>query len=216
MFIDRSDAGRRLAQELISYGDKDAVIFAIPRGGVPVALEVADNLKAPLDMVIVQKIPIPSQPASGFGAITEDGTLILNEPLLKILNLSQIQIDKQVNHVRMEIIRKSMVYRRKLQPNPVKGRITIIVDDGLSSGYTMLAAIQSLRKRKASKVLVAVPVASETAYSMVESVADEIFCLEIDRAKEFVLASFYQNWNTMNDEQVNQFLDIWRARNSAV
>jgi len=119
MFIDRSDAGRRLAQELISYGDKDAVIFAIPRGGVPVALEVADNLKAPLDMVIVQKIPIPSQPASGFGAITEDGTLILNEPLLKILNLSQIQIDKQVNHVRMEIIRKSMVYRRKLQPNPV-------------------------------------------------------------------------------------------------
>jgi len=80
----------------------------------------------------------------------------------------------------------------------------------------MLAAIQSLRKRKASKVLVAVPVASETAYSMVESVADEIFCLEIDRAKEFVLASFYQNWNTMNDEQVNQFLDIWRARNSAV
>jgi len=216
MFKDRSDAGRRLAQELMSYGDKDAVIFAIPRGGVPVALEVADNLKAPLDMVIVQKIPIPSQPASGFGAITEDGTLILNEPLLKILNLSQIQIDKQVNHVRMEIIRKSMVYRRKLQPNPVKGRITIIVDDGLSSGYTMLAAIQSLRKRKASKVLVAVPVASETAYSMVESVADEIFCLEIDRAKEFVLASFYQNWNTMNDEQVNQFLDIWRARNSAV
>jgi putative phosphoribosyl transferase len=215
-FIDRTDAGRRLAQELMSYRDKDAVVFAIPRGGVPVAIEVADSLKAPLDIVIVRKIPIPSQPESGFGAVTEDGTLILNEPLLKRLNLNQIQIDKQVGQVRMEIIRRSMVYRRKLQPSPVKGRTAIIVDDGLSSGYTMLAAIQSLRKRKAAEVLVAVPVASEAAYNLVESVVNDIFCLEIVRADGFMLAGFYQNWSVMNDEQVNQFLETWRVKNAAV
>jgi putative phosphoribosyl transferase len=216
IFMDRTDAGRRLAQELIAYKDKDAVIFAVPRGGVPVAIEVADRLKAPLDIVIVRKVPIPSQPDTGFGAVTEDGTLILNEPLLKRLNLDQIQIDKQVGQVRMEIIRSSMIYRRKLQPSPVKGRIAIIIDDGLSSGYTMLAAIQSLRKRKASQVLVAVPVAAEAACNLVETAADDIFYLEIVRLEGFVLASFYQNWNVMNDEQVNQFLEAWRVKNAAV
>jgi putative phosphoribosyl transferase len=216
MFIDRTDAGRRLALELTSYKDKDVVVFAIPRGGVPVAMEVADSLKAPLDIVIVGKIPLPSQPEAGFGAVTEDGTLILNNPLLKRLNLSQIQIDKQVGLVRMEIIRRSMVYRRKLQPSPVKGRTAIIVDDGLTSGYTMLAAIQSLRKRKAAKVLVVVPVASEAAYNLVESVVDDLFCLEVSRAEGFVLAGFYQNWNVMNDEQVNQFLEIWHVKDAAV
>jgi putative phosphoribosyl transferase len=216
IFIDRTDAGSRLAQELVSYKNKDVVVFAIPRGGVPVAIEVADSLKAPLDIVIVRKIPIPSQPESGFGALTEDGTLILNEPLLKRLNINPIQKDKQVGQVRMEIIRTSMVYRRKLQPSPVKGRTAIIVDDGLSSGYTMLAAIQSLRKRKAAEVLVAVPVASEAAYNLVESVVDDIFCLDIVRTDGFILAGFYQNWYVMNDEQVNRFLETWRVKNAAV
>jgi putative phosphoribosyl transferase len=213
IFVDRTDAGRRLAQEFASYKYKDTVVFAIPRGGVPVAIEVAETLKAPLDIVIVRKIPIPSQPVAGFGAVTEDGTLILNEPLLKKLSLDQVQIDKQVGQVRMEIIRSSMIYRRKLQPSPVKGRIDIIVDDGLTSGYTMLAAVQSLRKRKAAEVLVAVPVASETAYNLVESVIEDFICLEIVRSDGFVLSSYYHNWNTMNDEQVNQFLEIWRIKN---
>jgi len=145
---------------------------------VPVAIEVADSLKAPLDIVIVRKIPylLSRMPIR---AVTEDGTLILNEPLLKKLNLDQIQIDKQVGQVRMEIIRRSMVYRRKLQPSPVKGRVAIIVDDGLTSGYTMLAAVQSLRKRKAAEVLVAVPVASEAAYKLVEAVVDDLYYLDI-------------------------------------
>lgn len=216
IFKDRADAGRRLAVELMPYKDKNTVVFAIPRGGIPVAIEVASGLKAPLDIVIVRKIPIPYQTEAGFGAITEDGTIVLNEPLLKRLNLSRTIIDEQADEVRNEILRRSLVYRRKLPPSPVKGRAAIIIDDGLASGYTMIAAIRSLRKRKAAEVVVAVPVASADAFNLVEPMADSLICLEVSHSGWFAVASFYRDWYDLNDEEVNRYLEIWRLKKTAV
>jgi putative phosphoribosyl transferase len=213
-FKDRTDAGRRLAEELIAYKDKDAVIFAIPRGGVPVAIEVATRLKASFDIVIVRKIPIPHEPEAGFGAITEDGTQVLNESMVKYLNLTQNEIDEQADMVRNEIMRRSLLYHRKLTPSPVKGKTAIIIDDGLASGYTMIAAIQSLRKRKASKVVVAVPVASGAAFDLVEPKADGLTCLIVARINGFAVASFYQNWYDLDDHAVNLYLESWRLKST--
>jgi putative phosphoribosyl transferase len=210
-FSDRKDAGRRLANELSAYRNKDVVVFAIPRGGVPVAIEVADSLQAPLDIVIVRKIPVPREPEAGYGAVTEDGTLVLNEPLAKRLGLEHSQAEIQAEAVRDEIRRRGMLYRRKILPSPVKGRPVIIVDDGLASGYTMLAAIQSLRHRKAAEVSVAVPVASSSAFDLVKPVVNTLVCLMVARTTRFAVADYYQNWYDLDDEDVSRYLEDWRA-----
>jgi predicted phosphoribosyltransferase len=195
VFQDRAEAGNRLAEQLTDYKGKDVVVFAIPRGGIPVAMEVASALKALLDIVIVRKIPIPSQTEAGFGAITEDGTMVLNEPLLKRLGLEQREIEKQAEGVRNEIMRRSMLYRKKLSPSPVKGKTAIIIDDGLASGYTMIAAIKSLRNRKADKVIMASHM-FRGAYDLVKPMADDLVCLTIARTDWFAVASYYRNGTT--------------------
>ena len=212
VFRDRSDAGKRLAEQLSGYRGRDVVVYAIPRGGVPVAMEIAAGLKASLDIVIVRKVPVPDEPEAGFGAITEDGTLVLNEPMVKRLGLDRDEIENQADAVRAEIMRRSMLYRRKILPSPVKGKTAIIVDDGLASRYTMLAAIRSLRNRKAAEVVVAVPVASRTAFELVKSDVENLVCLIIARTAWFAVAGFYQNWHDLNDEEVSQYLETWRVR----
>jgi putative phosphoribosyl transferase len=209
---DRTDAGRQLAAELSTYRGKSIVVYAIPRGGIPVAIEIATLLNADLDIVIVRKIPIPQQPEAGYGAVTEDGTLVLNKPLMKRLGLNKSQADQQAATVRGEIMRRSMLYRRKITPSPVKGKVAIITDDGLASGYTMLAAIQSLRNRKASEVVAAVPVASESAYNLIKPEVDNLVCLKISRAEWFAVASYYKDWYDLNDEDVFRYLDAWRFK----
>jgi len=213
-FKDRSDAGQRLATELSEYRYQDCVIYAIPRGGIPVAMEVSSELKIPLDIVIVRKIPVPFEPEAGFGAITEDGTMVLNEPMVKRLGLHQNEIESQADSVRAEIIRRSMLYRRKLTPSPVKGKVAIIIDDGLASGYTMIAAIQSLRQRKASQVIVAVPVASGSAYDLVKPRTDNLICLILARIAWFAVASYYHNWYDLTDKDVLDYLEKWRLHSS--
>lgn len=175
---------------------------------------MAARLNTDLDIVIVRKIPIPYQPEAGYGAITEDGTLILNEPLIRRLGIKKSDAEIQATGIRAEIMRRSMIYRRKISPSPVKGKTAIIIDDGLASGYTMLAAIQSLRNRKASEIVVAVPVASETAYNLVRPEVDNLVCLKVDKSEWFAVASFYQNWYDLDDEEVFRYLEKWRTRNS--
>ncbi len=213
-FRDRTDAGRQLAAELSDYRNRDVVVFAIPRGGIPVAMEVAAGLKAPLDIVIVRKIPIPHEPEAGFGAVTEDGSIVLNEPLMKRLGLNKQDAEHQADAVRLELMRRSMLYRRKISPSPVKGKTAIIIDDGLASGYTMLAAIQSLRHRKAVEIVVAVPVASSSAFDLVKPAADRLVCPIVARTNWFAVASYYQNWHDLNDEEVIRYLENWTAINN--
>jgi predicted phosphoribosyltransferase len=212
LFNDRSDAGVRLASQLTDFQNKDVVVYAIPSGGIPVAMEVASSLKSPLDIIIVRKIPIPFEPEAGYGAVTEDGSLVLNQPLIKRLHLTESEIEKHAQDVRHEIIRRSMLYRKKLPPSPAKGKSAIIIDDGLASGYTMLAAIKSLRNRKVGEITVAIPVASGSAYDLVLPEVDRLISLIVARTSFFAVASFYQHWHDLKDQEVINLLETWRLR----
>ena len=216
VFWDRADAGRRLAEGLARYRGSEVVVFGIPRGGVPVAMEVAGKLGAPLDIVIPRKISIPSNPEAGYGAVTEEGIVVINEPLVNQLGLTKHQIERQAEGVRAEIARRSTVYRSKLEAPSVEGKTAIIVDDGLASGFTMAAAIKSVQQRKAAKITVAVPVASGSAYDLVKPLADELVCLIIARVYRFAVASFYHRWYDLTDEEVIKYLEAWRRNHIGV
>lgn len=216
VFWDRADAGKRLGEGLAQYQGREVVVFAVPRGGVPVAMEVAEKLGAPLDVVITRKMTIPFNPEAGYGAVTEDGIVVLNEPLVKRLGLTESQIERQAEEVRIEIARRSATYRSRLESSSVEGKTAIIIDDGLASGFTMSAAIKSMRRRKAAKITVAVPVASGTAYDLIKPLVDELVCLVIARVYQFAVASFYHRWYDLTDEEVIKYLENWQKRHTHI
>lgn len=201
-----------MAEELIRYEGVGPVVAAVPRGGVPIAIEVAWSLSAVLDLVITRKIPIPSEPEAGYGAVTEDGTVVLNGPLVRQLGLTDSQIERQAVMVREEIARRDRVLRGSLPAVGVEGRLVILTDDGLASGYTMLAAVKSVRRRGASEIVVAVPVASERAYDLVKPQVDDLVCLTIGQEGYFAVASYYRYWHDLTDDEVLEAIDQWKTR----
>lgn len=203
----RADAGRVLADNLMRYRGSDTIVFAIPRGGIPVAVEVARGLGTSLDIIISRKIPIPYNTEAGYGAVTEDGAIVLNEPLVRQLGFTRSQIERHAEEVRTEIRRRQSVYRTKLGTSSVDGITAIIIDDGLASGYTMMAAIRSMRQQGAGKVVVAVPVASSSAWELVKSAADELVSPIVSYHYPFAVASFYREWHDLSDEEVIKDLD---------
>ncbi len=213
IFPSRAEAGKLLAERLTQYSG-DAVVMAVPRGGVPVAMEVADALKAPLDIVIPRKVAFPMDPGSGYGAVTEDGTKVLNERLVQQLGLTQEQVEEQVNAVREEIARRSAAYHKSLPSVSLEGKTAIIVDDGLASGYTMVAAVSSLKQRRAAKTIVAVPVATGTAYDLLKPRVDKLVCLVIARMYGVSVTSFYQERYDDTDDEIIAKLAEWQAERS--
>lgn len=206
-FYDRTDAGRRLAERLLEYENTGAVVLAIPRGGVPVGLEIAARLHTQFDVIIPRKIPIPWNPEAGFGAVTADGTIVLNERMVRGLGLSREEIEQASEEVRREIVRRTREYRGDAPPLDVQGKPVILVDDGLASGYTMLAAIESLRKSKPSRIVVGVPVASSGAARLVRPKVDQFVALIVGERLPFAVASFYARWVDLSDEEVVACLD---------
>jgi predicted phosphoribosyltransferase len=215
-FKNRIDAGRQLAESLEHDQDSLAVVFAIPRGGIPVAIEVAKKLGSKLDVIVPRKIPIPDNPEAGYGAVTEDGVIVLNEALVRQLRFTRQQIERHAEEVRAEIRRRQSVYRAKLISSSVGGKTAIIVDDGLASGYTMMAAIRSIRQQGATKVVAAAPVASSNAWELIKSVADEVVCPVVSYRYPFAVASFYRQWHDLTDEEVIRdlegFMKSYRGR----
>ena len=212
LFKNRYDAGRQLAAQLGEYEGQSVVVLAIPNGGVPVALEVALALEADLDMVISRKIPLPLTPEAGFGAVADDGTVILNEEVVKRVGLSQHQINYQVNQVRADIRQRSLLYRKDRRLAVVNGKTVIIIDDGLASGFTMMAAVESVRRRQPQEIVVAVPVASATALKQLEKVADKVITLATGTRPKFYIADFYRYWHDLSDAEVIQCLKEWQMR----
>jgi predicted phosphoribosyltransferase len=212
VFETRYDAGRQLAERLAEYKNRSAVVLAIPNGGVLVGLGVALALKAEFNVIISRKIPLPLSPEGGFGAITDDGTTILNEDMVKRFNLSQQQINYQVNMVRTAIRQRSLLYHGKKSPSLVKGRTVIMVDDGLASGYTMMAAVESVRYRQPNEIVVAVPVASATALPKVKKVANRVVACVSGFDPEFYVSDFYRYWHEPSDEEVLQCFKEWGLR----
>ena len=201
-----------MAAELHEYNDQSVVVLAIPNGGVPVALEVASALKADLDLVISRKIPMPLNPEAGFGAIADDGTVILNEELVKRIGLSRQQIEYEASKVRAEIKQRSMLYRGDRPLVRVSGRTVIIIDDGLASGFTMMAAVESVRHRRPKEIVVAVPCASAIAVKQLERVADKVVTCTMSFAPRFAVADFYRHWYDLGDDEVVRYLREWRRR----
>lgn len=201
LFRDRIQAGRVLADRLAAYKDRDAWVLAIPRGGVPVGYQVAQCLNAHFDVVVPRKIPIPWNPEAGFGAVTADGSMVLNETMVRGLGLRQIEIDQAVEEVRREVVRRTAQYRGDRPVPDVQGKQVIIVDDGLASGYTMLAAIQSIRRLEPSEVIVAVPVASSGSVRSVSRKADKLVAVIVSERLPFAVASYYTLWDTVTDEE---------------
>lgn len=213
-FETREDAGRRLAEELQSIGLKGpALVLAIPRGGVPVGMPIALALSAPLDVIIPRKIPIPWDPEAGFGAVTAEGTIVLNEELVPLLGLSQEEIERAARAVQQEIQRRTAVYRGQRPPPDVAGKVVILTDDGLASGLTMVAALRSVRRGGPGRVVVAVPAAPRSSLRRVEPEADEVVCLVEQARGPFAVASFYRLFPELTDEEVLHDLQMVRQAN---
>lgn len=212
LFENRYDAGRQVAAKLVEYKGKLVVVLAIPNGGVPVGVEVALTLEADFDLMVSRKIPLPLNPEAGFGAVADDGTVILNEELVARSGLTQQQIESQVNQVRAEIKRRRLLYRQDRPPALVSGKTVIVTDDGLASGFTMLATVSSLRSRRPKEIIVAVPTSSASALEQVSKVADKVVTVAIGSQSRFAVADYYRNWHDLSDDEVFRCLGEWRRR----
>lgn len=212
IFENRSDAGRQLAAKLSEYNGQSVVVLAIPNGGVPVAVEVASALKADLDLIICRKIPLPLTPEAGFGACADDGTIVLNEEIAKRVGLNRQQIEYEASKVRAEIKRRCILYEGDRPLVTVSGRTVIIIDDGLASGITMRAAVESVRHRRPREIVAAVPCASALAVKQVEKVADKVVTCTTGFMPRFAVADFYRYWYDLSDDEVIRYIRQWRAR----
>lgn len=203
MFKNRKEAGEKLAARLIQYKGKDAVVLAIPRGGIEVGCEVARALNAPFSVLVARKLSFPDNPEAGFGAIAEDGSSVLLEGASSWL--SQEVIERIKTEQAREIRRRIAVLRAD-QPLPeVSKKIVILVDDGLATGSTMLAAIAYCRNKKAAKIIVAVPITGEEALQLVTKAADSVIALETP-AYFRAVAQGYETWYDVPDEEAANIL----------
>jgi predicted phosphoribosyltransferase len=206
VFLDREEAGRRLGKNLESYLGSNGLILAIPSGGVPVAKELARIISLPLDLIIVRKLQIPFEPEAGFGALGPEGEVIFNESLLRQLRLSTEQVDEAIRRTLDVIQERNRLFRAGRTFPEIADRIVILVDDGLASGYTMLAAIRSVKKKNAGKIVVAVPTGSSRTVQMLLPKVDDLACLNVRTGYSFAVADAYRLWHDLADDEVMSFL----------
>lgn len=202
VFKDREEAGSHLAGMLEQFRGKDAVVLAIPSGGVPVGLAVASHLELPFDLLIIRKIPIPGNPEAGFGAISLEGDMFLNESMVRMLRLSKEEIDELADQVRAELQARNSVFRENRPLPELKGKTVILVDDGLASGYTMMTAARMVRRREPSQIVVAVPTASLSTIELLAQEEDMIVCPNIRSGYSFAVADAYEDWYDLSREEV--------------
>ena len=212
IFEDRLDAGRKLGEKLIQYLNEPVVVLAIPNGGVPVGVEVVKSLnKAEFDVIVTRKIPIPQSPQTGFGAVANDGTMILNEDVVPKVGLNMPQIRSEADKVRQEIKKRKSLYFNNRSTTKVLNKTVIIVDDGLASGITMKAAIESIRKRRPGEIIVAAPTACTNAIAMLQGIADQIITC-VTGSTPYGVADYYRYWYDLTNEEVISYLEQWCSR----
>lgn len=202
VFEDREDAGYYLALTLEKFAKKDAAILAIPSGGVPIGLAIASHLELPFDMLIIRKIPVPGNPEAGLGAISLEGDMILNESIIDMLRLSKDDIECLAKPVMAELQARNKIFRGGKSLIEIKSKTVILADDGLASGYTMMAAARMIRKKGPKEIVVAVPTASIDALKLLSKEVDAIFCPNIRSGDMFAVAEAYRNWHDLTKEDV--------------
>lgn len=206
-FRDRAEAGRKLAETLDGLAGSGPLVLALPRGGVPVAFEVAKALRAPLDVLLVRKIGAPGHPEYGIGAVVDGANpqLVLNEEAMAIVRPDPGYIKAEKHRQLAEIDRRRKLYLGNRRPVPVTGRTVILVDDGIATGGTVRVALKALRKDQAARIVLAVPVAPREALEIIEGEADEVVCLATPRPFLAVGAQ-YEDFEQTSDSEVIGFL----------
>jgi len=203
VFFDRHDAGRQLGAFIKTLpGIRDPLVLAIPAGGVPIGREVAVAIGAPFSLAIVRKIRIPGSTESGFGAVTWDGQVLINERLRAALGLSTTEVDFAIAETRKNVHERIARFTGGKAVPALTGKTVILTDDGLASGFTMLAAIKSIRTGKPARIMVAVPTASASSAEMVSQHADQLICLNIRSGRTFAVADAYEQWYDLDDREV--------------
>jgi putative phosphoribosyl transferase len=176
-FVDRADAGQVLARQLWAYAHcKDVVVLALPRGGVPVAFEVARKLNAPLDVFVVRKLGVPGQEELAMGAIASGDVVVINDDVVKALKIPPEAIAAAVDHQRQELARREAIYRGDRPPLEVEDKTVILIDDGLATGSTMRAAVTALRNKNPARIVVAVPIGAASTCAELRAIADDCVC----------------------------------------
>jgi putative phosphoribosyl transferase len=206
LFKDRLSAGKALIKPLEKYLGEDAIVLGIPRGGVPIGYPIAKAFNAPLDVIIPRKLPIPWSPEVGFGAVTSTGDIILNPDIAGEIRLNESEIKAIADNVYKEIQRRMKIYRGNKPLPSLREKTVIITDDGLATGFTMIAAIESVRKQGPKKVIAAAPVSPKDAAEKIRKYADELVTLWEKQTYSFAVASFYEDFHDMRDEEVTGLL----------
>lgn len=203
---DRSEAGKLLARKLKEDGfDASYQILALPRGGVPVAFEVAKALKAPLDVYIVRKIGHPSNEEFAIGAIASGGEMVLNDDLIHSRGISLAAVESIAKREGQEILRREAIYRKDRDPIVITGRKLLLIDDGFATGFTMRAALETLKKQNPARLVAAVPVAAESTCRELQQFADEVICLHTPEPF-YGVGQWYQDFAQTTDDEVLRLL----------
>ena len=211
LFTNRADAGSQLAARLSPYASRsDVIVLALPRGGVPVAAEVATRLHAPLDVFLVRKLGAPGQPELAIGAIAAGGAEVLSRELIEELDIPTGVVQQVIARERIELNRRDRAFRGDRQPPAVRGRIVILVDDGLATGATMEAAVIALRRLEPVRIVVAVPVGSFQACERLRKLADELVCVAVPPLFSAV-GQWYDDFSQTTDDEVRRLLDAGEA-----
>jgi len=208
IFSDRIDAGRRLAKKLDVYGGRnDVLVLGIPRGGVPVAFQVATELGAPLDVFVVRKLGVPSHEELAFGAIATGGVRVLDAQIVDEVGISELEIERIAAKERQELNRRESVYRGGRPPLNLGGKTVILVDDGIATGASTLAAITALRELKPARIVLAAPVAPASTCRRLRRKVDDLVCLDTPE-DFFAIGQFYEDFSQVSDEEVTSLLQL--------
>ena len=206
LFADRADAGRRLADALGEYAnDPNAVVLALPRGGVPVGYEVARRLDVPLDLYLVRKLGVPGHEELAMGAVASDGTCVLDDDLIASLHIDEAALDDVIRRESAELRRRETVYRESRPKLDLAGKTAIVVDDGLATGATMRAAAIALRAQHPAAIVAAVPVAAARTCASLQRVVDRVVCVHTPEPFHAV-GLYYQNFEQTGDDEVRGLL----------
>ncbi len=206
-YADRAEAGRLLAQSLGRHRDQPCVIYALPRGGVPIGYEIARALKAPLDLMLVRKIGVPYQPELAMGAVAdgEPPVVVLNDDIVAAIGPGKELIAEATARESAEIARRRALYLGGRAPLSAAGRVAIVVDDGLATGATARAALRALKRQKPSRLILAIPVAPAETVAALKTEADEIVCPQI--VEDFIaVGAYYRNFRQVEDDEVKRLL----------